>query len=79
MSGAGRIPVTAVVSDVSDEAAVADRRGVKVRLTRVGREAVDAALSDLLAHERELLGELTPEEQATLAGMLRRLNAPLEP
>ena len=49
------------------------------RLTRVGREAVDAALSDLLAHERELLGELTPEEQATLAGMLRRLNAPLEP
>ncbi len=56
-----------------------DRRGVKVRLTRSGRETVDAALSDLLAHERELLGELTPQEQTTLAGMLRRLNAPLEP
>jgi DNA-binding MarR family transcriptional regulator len=50
-----------------------------VRLTRAGRETVDAALSDLLAHEHELLGELTPQEQTTLAGMLRRLNAPLEP
>ena len=56
-----------------------DRRGVIVRLTPQGMAVVDAALSDLLAHERELLGELTPEEQATLAGMLRRLNAPLEP
>ena len=56
-----------------------DRRGVKVRLTRSGRETVDAALSDLLDHERELLGELTPQERADLAGMLRRLNAPLEP
>lgn len=56
-----------------------DRRGVKVRLTRSGRETVDAALSDLLDHERELLGELTPRERADLAGMLRRLNAPLEP
>ena len=55
-----------------------DRRGVKVRLTKAGRETVDAALSDLLAHERDLLGELTDEERATLAAMLRRLNAPLE-
>ena len=50
-----------------------------MRLTRSGRETVDAALSDLLDHERELLGELTPQERADLAGMLRRLNAPLEP
>jgi DNA-binding MarR family transcriptional regulator len=56
-----------------------DRRGVKVRLTRAGRETVDAALSDLLEHERELLSELSPLEQADLAGMLRRLNAPLGP
>lgn len=56
-----------------------DRRGVKVCLTRSGREAVDAALSDLLDHEQALLARLTPVEQATLASLLRCLNAPLQP
>ncbi len=55
-----------------------DRRGVKVRLTRAGREAVDAALSDLLDHERDLLAGLSNAEQEALATMLRRLNVPLE-
>lgn len=56
-----------------------DRRGVRVRLTPAGRETVDAALTDLVAHERDLLAEVSPAEQASLADLLRRLNAPLEP
>ena len=35
-----------------------DRRGVIVRLTPDGMRTVDAALDDLLTHERELLAEL---------------------
>ncbi|MGL5864991.1 MAG: MarR family winged helix-turn-helix transcriptional regulator, partial [Dermatophilaceae bacterium] len=34
-----------------------DRRGVIVRLTPAGRDTVDAALADLLSHERDLLAE----------------------
>lgn len=50
-----------------------DRRGVRVRLTANGRSKVQAALADLLASERKILGELTSAERATLAGTLRRL------
>src|SRR5918999_6355806 len=42
----------------------ADRRGVLVRLTPEGKAAVDAALSDLLAHERKLLGSISERDQA---------------
>lgn len=55
-----------------------DRRGVIVTLTRTGRDLVDAALADLLAHERALLGPLGADEREVLAGLLRRLGAPMQ-
>lgn len=55
-----------------------DRRGVLVRLTRAGREIADAALTDLLAHERDLLAPLGPRDRAALAALLRQLGSPLE-
>jgi len=55
-----------------------DRRGVIVRLTPTGMEVVDAALSDLLAHEHELLAELGAVERNDLAGLLRGLLRPFE-
>lgn len=56
----------------------ADRRGVLVRLTAVGRDVVDAAMANLINHEKSLLGELSAAEQRQLATLLRRLLAPLE-
>ena len=50
-----------------------DRRGVIVRLTPTGMAVVDAALSDLLAHEHDLLAELGTGERDDLAGLLRQL------
>ncbi len=50
-----------------------DRRGVLVRLTATGRSRVDAALADLLEHERAILRGLTPEDRDTLARLLRDL------
>ncbi len=55
-----------------------DRRGVIVRLTPSGMAAVDAALADLLAHERDILAELEHDEREGLAGLLRRLLRPFE-
>lgn len=55
-----------------------DRRGVLVRLTPAGRERVDAAMADLLARERMLLGDLSDEQRETLAGMLRELLVPFD-
>jgi DNA-binding MarR family transcriptional regulator len=55
-----------------------DRRGVIVRLTEAGRAKVDAALTDLLAQEREILAGLAPEEQATLAALLRTVVSPFD-
>jgi DNA-binding MarR family transcriptional regulator len=55
-----------------------DRRGVIVELTEPGLSVVDAALTDLLVHEREILAGLGEPECELLAGLLRRLNAPLE-
>ncbi len=55
-----------------------DRRGVIVRLTPAGTKAVDAALDDLLAHERDLLAELPAEDRGPLAGQLRALLVSLE-
>ncbi|MFP5334085.1 MAG: MarR family winged helix-turn-helix transcriptional regulator [Actinomycetes bacterium] len=56
----------------------ADRRGVLVRLTDEGLERVDAALADLLDSERDLLADLSSEEQESLSGLLRRLVAPFD-
>jgi DNA-binding MarR family transcriptional regulator len=55
-----------------------DGRGVIVRLTGPGVQLVDTALADLLQRERALLTELTPDDQATLADLLRRLVAPFD-
>ncbi|ONI71698.1 MarR family transcriptional regulator [Kribbella sp. ALI-6-A] len=56
----------------------ADRRGVLVQLTTAGRDAVDAALADLLAHERTLLAAVTDRDQAKLARLLRDLVGPFD-
>lgn len=56
----------------------ADRRGVQVRLTPSGREAVDGALDALIARERDLLAALSPSEAEGLANALRRLSHPFD-
>jgi DNA-binding MarR family transcriptional regulator len=50
-----------------------DRRGVLVTLTPSGREHVDAALADLLEAERMIMGALSANQRAELAGALRQL------
>jgi DNA-binding MarR family transcriptional regulator len=55
-----------------------DKRGVLVTLTARGRDAVDAALADLLRGERELLAGLDTGQQRELAGLLRILLAPFD-
>jgi DNA-binding MarR family transcriptional regulator len=55
-----------------------DRRGVLVTLTDLGRAKADDALADLLRRERELLASLGPDDQETLAGLLRTLLAPFD-
>lgn len=55
------------------EADDSDGRLVLVRLTEAGQEAVDAALTDLLAAERDLLGPRDEESVGRLAGELRDL------
>ena len=49
-----------------------------VRLTDIGRAKVDAALSDLLARERQILASLRPEQRAQLAALLRTIVAPFD-
>jgi DNA-binding MarR family transcriptional regulator len=50
-----------------------DRRGVLVSLTATGRRSVDAALDELLDHERTILGGLDAGEASRLADALRTL------
>jgi DNA-binding MarR family transcriptional regulator len=56
----------------------ADRRGVRVRLTDNGQQRVDAALAELLEHERALLAGLAEDDRDRLAGLLRRLVMPFD-
>lgn len=51
----------------------ADKRGSLVTLTDRGREMFDAVVPAHLANQVRLLGSLSPDEQATLAGLLRKL------
>jgi hypothetical protein len=51
----------------------ADGRGSLVTLTGRGRELFEAAVPAHLANQVRLLGSLNAEEQATLAGLLRKL------
>jgi DNA-binding MarR family transcriptional regulator len=55
-----------------------DKRGVLVQLTDRGASTVDAAMSDLLGRERELLTGLDATRQEDLAGLLRVLLAPFD-
>jgi DNA-binding MarR family transcriptional regulator len=55
-----------------------DRRGVHVRLTDTGREVVDQAMAELIAQEQSMLTHLSRVDQRQLAGLLRRMLAPLE-
>jgi DNA-binding MarR family transcriptional regulator len=50
-----------------------DRRGIRVVLTESGKRAVDLALEDLLAREREILAGLGIQQRRDLAGLLRTL------
>ena len=56
----------------------ADRRGVRVRLSAVGAQQVDAALADLLAAEREILATLPPHQRDQLGALLRTVLLPFE-
>ena len=58
---------------VTRRADPADGRLVRVRLTALGRERVDAAFEALLASERELLATLEEPERHQLADALRAL------
>ncbi|HWJ09985.1 MAG TPA: MarR family transcriptional regulator [Nocardioides sp.] len=53
-----------------------DRRGVLVRLTPEGKDAVDGAFAALLDAERDLLTGLSTKDQKELADLLRRLLVP---
>jgi DNA-binding MarR family transcriptional regulator len=55
-----------------------DKRGVLVEPTGEGLRRVDAAMADLLARERGLLGGLALDQQQDLAGLLRILLAPFD-
>lgn len=54
----------------------ADRRGVIVRLTPDGKDAVDAAFGALLDAEQEILAEMDAADRDRLAALLRTLLAP---
>jgi DNA-binding MarR family transcriptional regulator len=55
-----------------------DRRSVLVHLTEDGRSRVQAALTDLLDFEREVLAVIGTEDRVQLADLLRTLLAPFE-
>lgn len=58
---------------VTRETDPANRRSVLITLTQEGHALVDAALIDHVANETHLLSVLSPQEQAQLAGLLRKL------
>lgn len=58
---------------VARSASPASRRAVSVRLTAAGHELIEAAVSQLLAHEAELVAALAPAERTALTGYLTRL------
>ena len=55
-----------------------DGRGVLVKLTASGQSAVDAALTDLLDRERELLSGISKTERNQLADVLRQIVLPFD-
>jgi DNA-binding MarR family transcriptional regulator len=55
-----------------------DRRGTRISLTAAGRDLFERAAPAHLDNERRLLSALDPDEQRTLAGLLRKLLIDLE-
>lgn len=55
-----------------------DGRGTLVRISEKGIKVVDAALSDLLHREKELLRSLASSERSELAGYLSRMLTNIE-
>ena len=55
-----------------------DRRGVQVRLTTHGKDAVDGALDALLKHEQALLAGLSDGDASALTDALRTLSLPFD-
>jgi len=51
-----------------------DGRGILVVMTALGRERVDAAISELVLGEAELLDGLSSADQEKLAALLRKLS-----
>jgi DNA-binding MarR family transcriptional regulator len=51
-----------------------DGRGILVCMTALGRERVDAAISQLVLAEAELLDGLSAADQERLSGLLRKLS-----
>ncbi|MBW8171975.1 MarR family transcriptional regulator [Ornithinimicrobium sp. Arc0846-15] len=63
---------------VARNASLHDRRAVLIDLTPAGHDLIDAAMDALVAHEQELLADLSSEDQAHLAGLLRSLVSPFD-
>jgi DNA-binding MarR family transcriptional regulator len=73
-----RIDRLAAAGLVRREPDPTDKRGVLVTLTSEGQDRVDAALTDLLRSEHELLATLTIADRAQLADLMRTLLAPFD-
>ena len=73
-----RIDRLAAAGLVSREPDPRDRRGVLVTLSEQGKEAVDAAFTDLLEREQALLASLGEDERRVLADLLRVLLVPFD-
>ena len=56
-----------------------DRRGIQVELTAGGRKAVDEAVAANTTRERAFLGGLSAKEVDTLARLLKKMLATIEP
>ena len=56
-----------------------DRRGILVELTDAGREVLDQAVTANTGREKELVANLSKQEQRVLSGLLKKMLAGLEP
>lgn len=64
---------------ITREADPRDRRSAVILLTGAGRERVDRAIASLLTWEQDLLTDFSADEQAELAGLLRKAQQVLDP
>jgi DNA-binding MarR family transcriptional regulator len=56
-----------------------DRRGVLVQLTQEGKKIIDAAMTEHVQVERELISHLSKDEKLTLEVLLKKLLTHLDP